>query len=103
MILVRCSLGTCDSKMRVFRRSHMIRIFETLDYSLAFDEEVRGDLMLEVIRNEGASIFRGRNLLRETSETVDDTHLLVAWAQRFLETALRDLASGKGKIDYDRR
>jgi hypothetical protein len=50
------------------------------DQSLAFDDEVRGDLMLEVIGNEGAGIFRGRNLLRETSETVDDTHLLAAWA-----------------------
>lgn len=30
------------------------------DQSLAFDDEVRGDLMLEVIGNEGAGIFRGR-------------------------------------------
>src|SRR6476620_2213707 len=49
------------------------------DQSLVCDDEVLGYRMLEVIGNEGAGIFRRRNLRRETSETVDDPDLLAAW------------------------
>ena len=31
MILVRCSFGTSDPKMRELQRPHMIRMLETLD------------------------------------------------------------------------
>src|SRR4029450_6313826 len=49
------------------------------DQSLASDDEVRSDLMLEIIGNETTSIFCRRNLLREAPETVDDADLLAAW------------------------
>ena len=42
------------------------------DQSLASDDEVRSDLVLKIIGNEAAGIFCRRNLLRETSESVDD-------------------------------
>ncbi len=90
-----CLLDRIDDAAVTAGRQH--------DQSLAFDEEVRRDLMLEVIGNEGAGIFRGRNLLREASETVDDAHLLAAWAQWFLETALRDFARGNSPFDRARR
>src|SRR5262245_35911020 len=48
------------------------------DQSLTSDDEVRSDLVLKIIGNEAAGIFCRRNLLRETSETVDDADLLAA-------------------------
>src|SRR5215813_1265894 len=48
------------------------------DQSLASDDEVRSDLVLKIIGNEAAGIFCRRNLLRETSKTVDDADLLAA-------------------------
>jgi hypothetical protein len=52
------------------------------DQSLASDDEVRSDLVLKIIGNEAAGIFCRRNLLRETSETVDDPDLLAARSQK---------------------
>src|SRR5258708_22881591 len=68
------------------------------DQSLASDDEVRSDLMLKIIGDEAAGIFRRRNLLRETSETVGDPDLLTARSQRFLQTDQRYFAGGKSII-----
>src|SRR5262249_22038876 len=61
------------------------------------------DLVLKIIGNEAAGIFCRRNLLRETSETVDDPDLLAARSQRRLETCLRDFAGGKSMIGHNGR
>src|SRR5262245_43576346 len=70
------------------------------DQPLAFDNEVRTDLMLKIIGNKTIGIFCRRHLLRETSETIDDPDLLAAWSQRLLETGLRDFAGSKGMIGH---
>src|SRR3977135_4382849 len=71
--------------------------------SFVSDDEVRSDLMLKIIEDEATGIFRRRNLLRETSETVDDPDLLAARSQRLLETGLRYFAGGKGMNGHDGR
>src|SRR5262245_7676412 len=73
------------------------------DQSLAFDNEVRTDLMFKIIRNEITGIFCRRHFLRETPETVDHADFLAAWSQRLLETGLRDLAGSEGMIGHDSR
>src|SRR5262245_16267431 len=73
------------------------------DQSFAFDNKVRTDLMLKIIRNEINGIFCRRHFLRKTSETIDDADFLTAWSQRLLETALRDFAGSKGMICHDSR
>src|SRR5713226_6013319 len=73
------------------------------DQTLVFDYEVRSDLMLKIIENKAAGIFRRWNSVRETSEAVDDPDFLAARPQRLLESAQRDLAGGKGVIGNDGR
>ena len=49
------------------------------DETFAFDDEVRSDLVLEIIENEASGVLCRRNFVRETPELVDDPDLLVAW------------------------
>ena len=59
--------------------------------------------MLKIVGDEATGIFRRRNLLGETSQTVDDPDLLAARSQRRLETRLRYFAGGKGMIGHNGR
>ena len=56
------------------------------DETFAFDDEVRSNLVLEIIGNEAAGVLCRRNFVRETPEPVDDPDLLAAWPQRFLRS-----------------
>src|SRR6476661_7464763 len=56
------------------------------DEAFAFDDEVRSDLVLEIIGNEGAGVLCRRNFIGETPEPVDNPNFLVTWPQRFFET-----------------
>jgi hypothetical protein len=60
------------------------------DQSLASDDEVSSDFMLEIVGNETTGIFCRRNLFREASETADNSDLLPARPEWPLETGLRD-------------
>src|ERR1700716_2397807 len=73
------------------------------DQALSLDDEIRSDLMVEIIDDKAAGIFRRRDLVRETSETIHDPGLLAARLQRLLKTAQRNLARGEGMIGDDRR
>src|SRR5689334_25439342 len=73
------------------------------DQTLAIDDEVRSDLMFEIIRNKTAGILCRGNPFREASKTVDDPDLLATWNQRRLEPALGDLPGGKSMIGNDGR
>src|SRR3981081_2533460 len=73
------------------------------DKTFSSDDEVRSDLVLEIIENEAAGVLCRRNFVGETPEPVDDPDLLAGWPQRCFETALCDLASGEGMVGNDGR
>jgi hypothetical protein len=55
-------------------------------------------LVLEIVRDEFAGIFRFWHLFWKATKAVDNADLLLSWLQRLLRAYLRDLAGGEGVI-----
>src|SRR6202051_3810211 len=73
------------------------------DETFSFDDEVRSDLVLEIVGNEAAGVLRRGKFVGKTPEPGNDPDLLASWSQRLFETALCDLAGGEGMVSNDGR
>src|SRR5262245_20378654 len=98
LLYARCGLSLLDSiddaTMAAGRKNHQ---------SLASQQEIGPDLMLEVVRDERSSVFRCRYFVREAAEAIHDADFLCRIAKGPFESALSDLTSRERVIGDDRR
>src|SRR5450759_3761308 len=73
------------------------------DETVALDQEVSPDLVLEIIGNECAGILRRWHLVREATEAVHDADLFPGRLKRLLRAYERDLSGSEGMIGDDGR
>jgi len=69
----------------------------------ALHDEVGADLMLKIIGDEGAGIFRCRHFVWKATEPVDDADPLLGGQQWLLEADRSDFSAGKSVIGDDSR